>query len=115
MKTPKRDYKKARLCPATGDLDEYPVWEEEARWKRKNRVAQLKRSLHRYKHGTNLPFYCHELHAYLLLQALHRPTEKASAKKWESYIQKLSEIIAHLEESRTWAHLAKRRKQDEEA
>lgn len=86
-----------------------------ARWKRKNRISQLKRSLHRYRDCTKLPFYCHELHAYKLLQELNRPTEKSPVKKWESYVLELSGIIAHLEEARTWAHLAKRRKQEEEA
>lgn len=88
---------------------------EHARWKRKNRIAQLKRSLHRYRDCTNLPFYCHELHAYKLLQELNRPTEKSPAKKWESYVLELSEIIAHLEEARSLAHLVKRIKQEEEA
>lgn len=110
MKTPKR-YPATMSVYVTKD----ELYEDRARWKRKNRVKQLKRSLHRYKHGTNLPFYCHELHAYLLLQALHRPTEKSPVKKWESYVLELSGIIAHLEEARTWAHLAKRRKQEEEA
>lgn len=86
-----------------------------ARWKRKNRIAQYKRSIHRYRDCPNLPLYCHELLAYKRLQELSRPTEKAPVKKWESYVLELSEIIAHLEEARTWAHLAKRRKQEEES
>lgn len=85
-----------------------------ARRKRKNKLARLKRSLTRYKHGTNLPFYSHELHAYLLLQQLSRPSENAAVKKWGSYILELSAICEHIEEAIAWAHYAKRRKQEKE-
>ena len=102
----------AAYCPFEGPTQ---TAFEHARWKRKNRIAQLKRSLHRYRDCTNLPFYCHELHAYKLLQELNRPTEKSPVKKWESYVLELSEIIAHLEEARSFAHLVKRIKQEEEA
>jgi hypothetical protein len=119
MKTPYREYPLyARdINPENGDviMGELNPPLYDARWKRKNRVTQLKRSLHRYRDCTNLPFYCHELHAYKLLQELNRPTEKSPVKKWESYVLELSEIIAHLEEARTWAHLVKREKQEEEA
>ena len=118
MKTPKRDYKTpANQLAQDIEPDFFAVNydSQEARWKRKNRVKQLKRSLHRYRDCTNLPFYCHELHAYKLLQELNRPTEKSPVKKWESYVLELSAIIAHLEEARTWAYLSKRRKQEEEA
>ena len=117
MKTPKRHYELTTMehC-ATERVWDRPQEEVSAqRWKRKNRVAQLKRSLHRYRDCTNLPFYCHELHAYKLIQELNRPTEKSPVEKWESYVLELSEIIAHLEEARTWAHLVKRVKQEEEA
>lgn len=113
MKTPKRVY--ISMGGDTEDAITSRKMKKCARWKRKNRIAQLKRSLTRYKHGTNLPFYCHELHAYLLLQDLTRPSENASVKKWGSYILELSAICAHIEEAIAWAHFAKRRKQEEEA
>ena len=117
MKTPKRHYELTTMehsaCERVWDRPQEEVSAQ--RWKRKNRVKQLKRSLHRYRDCTNLPFYCHELHAYKMIQELNRPTEKSPVEKWESYVLDLSEIIAHLEEARTWAHLAKHRKQEEQA
>lgn len=116
MKTPKRTAVIVPLNPEDWSFDPpHHAGDMLARWKRKNRIAQLKRSLHRYRDCTNLPFYCHELHAYKLLQELNRPTEKSPVEKWESYVLELSEIIAHLEEARTLAHLAKRIKQEEKA
>lgn len=47
MKTPKRDYKGELVCPATGELNEYVTEVQETRWKRKNRTAQLKRTIAR--------------------------------------------------------------------
>ena len=67
-----------------------------ARYKRKNRVKQLKRSLQRYKQGENLPFYCHELHAYKLLQELKYPGKKATADDWGRYRGALNRIRIHM-------------------
>lgn len=47
MKTPKREYKGSLVCPATGELNEYVTDVQETRWKRKNRVKQLKRTIAR--------------------------------------------------------------------
>lgn len=67
-----------------------------ARYKRKNRIKQLKRSLQRYKQGENMPFYSHELHAYLLLQELKHPGKKATAQDWGRYRGDLNRIRIHL-------------------
>ena len=45
MKTPKREYKKYYLDPATGEPDEWVLGNIDARWKRKNREAQYKRTI----------------------------------------------------------------------
>ena len=45
MKTPKREYKKYYICPATGEPDEWTLGNIDARWKRKNRVKQLKNTI----------------------------------------------------------------------
>ena len=45
MKTPKREYKKHYICPATGEPDEWALGNIDARWKRKNRIAQLKHTI----------------------------------------------------------------------
>lgn len=47
MKTPKREYKKYYICPATGEPDEWTLGNIDARWKRKNRVKQLKNTIFR--------------------------------------------------------------------
>lgn len=98
MKTPKRHYELTTMehC-ATERVWDRPQEEVSAqRWKRKNRIAQLKRSLHRYRDCTNLPFYCHELHAYKLLQGLKKPDKKASVNKWNFYTQRLLDIQSHI-------------------
>lgn len=47
MKTPKREYKKYHICPATGEPDEWALGNIDARWKRKNRIRQLKATIAR--------------------------------------------------------------------
>ena len=69
---------------------------EHARWHRKNRIAQLKRTINRYRDCTNLPFYCHELHAYKLLQELKKPDDKATVNNWNFYTQRLLDIQSHI-------------------
>lgn len=99
MKTPKRHYKSPVNQLAQDiepDFFEADYNKQEARWKRKNKIAQLKRSLEKYKYGTNLDFYSHELHAYMLLQELKKPNKKASSNKWNFYTQRLLDIQAHI-------------------
>ena len=83
MKTPYREYPlyERDINPENGDIimGELNPLLYDTRWKRRNRVKQLKQSLKRYKYGTNLDFYSHELHAYMLLQELKTPGKKASA------------------------------------
>lgn len=96
MKTPCREYPlyERDINPENGG--ELNPLLYDARWKRKNRVKQLKRSLQRYKYGTNLDFYSHELHAYILLQALKRPGKKADSNKWNFYTRRLLGIQEHI-------------------
>lgn len=72
---------------------------EHARWKRKNRVKQLKRTINKYRDGTNLTFYSHELHAYKRLQELKKPGKKATSDDWGVYIRSLKTIHCHLEQA----------------
>jgi hypothetical protein len=87
MKTPKRKF----------GLDKKWTCYQQTRWKRKNRTAQLKRSLTRYKNATNLPKYSHELRAYKLLQNLKKPGGEATMFEWTSYIHRLQEITFQME------------------
>lgn len=99
MKTPKRHHKSSTNQLAQDietDFFEADYNTQEARWKRKNRVKQLKHSLQRYKHGTNLDFYSHELHAYILLQELKKPDKKADSNKWSFYTHRLLDIHEHI-------------------
>lgn len=96
MKTPKRNKENgygAAYCPFEGPTQ---TAFDHARWKRKNKIAQLKQSLRRYKYGTNLDFYSHELHAYILLQELKRPSKKADSNKWNFYTRRLLDIQSHI-------------------
>lgn len=97
MKTPKRDYKAYHWlpdCAERPDLHELESIKENTRWKRKNRVRQLKRSLRRYKNGDFL-FY-REKQAYLLIQKLRKPTKKDNLAAWDKYTFALLEIAEHI-------------------
>ena len=65
---------------------------EHARWKRKNRIAQLKRSLLKYKEGTMLDDQYDLYLAYRWLQRLKKPNKGADSRSWENYIYKLRAI-----------------------
>ena len=89
MKTPKRE-----LGMSLFDLFAEPEKAEVkfARYKRKNRVKQLKRSLHRYKNGTMLGGQYDLYLAYRWLQRLQKPNEAADSARWENYYYKLGAI-----------------------
>lgn len=70
---------------------------KESRWKRKNRIAQLKRSLSMYKGGDFLPWYTAERHAYILIQKLRRPSDEADVNAHNTYTQALKEISRLIE------------------
>lgn len=63
--------------------------QDRARWKRKNRVKQLKRSLKRYKHGTMLPKLEALRSAYTQLQYLRKPKNTEDWTKWDFYLSQL--------------------------
>lgn len=97
MKTPKRYMNKPLpMLPEDNVVDDWVIEIWCARAKRKNRIAQYKRSLHRYKHGTNLGFYCHEWHAYKRLQDLRKPGKKAKPDDWSRYMKELQQIKLHI-------------------
>ena len=98
MRTPERHYELTTMehstCSRVWDRAQEHVSAQ--RWKRKNRVKQLKRTINKYRDCTNLPFYCHELHAYKRLQELKYPGKKATADDWDIYISFLKTIHCHV-------------------
>ena len=58
-----------------------------ARWKRKNRIKQLKRSIEKYKYGTHLRGSV--LAAYRHLQSLVEPRMNAPISEWVAFIKEL--------------------------
>lgn len=94
MKTPKRtpwQHTPQPCIKADGELRAC-VNEQHSRWKRKNRINQLKRSLERYKYGTMLDDQFDLYLAYKWLQRLQMPSKDADSKSWEYYRYKLGAI-----------------------
>jgi adenine C2-methylase RlmN of 23S rRNA A2503 and tRNA A37 len=87
MKTPKR-YPATMSVYATRD----ELRQDRARWKRKNRVKQLKQSLHKYKEGTMLPKLMHIRFAYKWIQELKKPKQNAEVICWYTYLSELKAI-----------------------
>lgn len=95
MKTPKREYKTPENLLAQdieADFFEPDYHTQDARWKRKNRIKQLKRSLCKYKYGTMLDDQFDLYLAYKWLQRLKKPSNDADSKSWEYYRHKLGAI-----------------------
>lgn len=102
MKTPKRE--REDIVPIDepvydcmgGICDIYSNWEPvhiaHARWKRKNRVKQLKHTIRKYKEGTMLPELVHIRYAYKWLQKLKKPTPNAEVICWHTYLAELKTI-----------------------
>lgn len=84
MKTPKRH----------SDTPDLIDKRDCARWKRKNRIAQLKRSLEKYKDGAHL--YGSVGAAYRRLQGLVKPGKKGTIKQWLHYMRELQRIQEHI-------------------
>lgn len=57
-----------------------------ARWKRKNRIKQLKRTIQKYKDGTMLPELSHLRIAYKWIQKLKEPKSDSPISAWQSYL-----------------------------
>lgn len=89
MKTPKR-YPATMSVYATRD----ELRQDRARWKRKNKIAQLKRSLEKYKYGTHLSGSVAA--AYRRLQSMVRPGRHAAFTKWANYLNELHQIQEHI-------------------
>lgn len=84
------------------------------RWKRKNRVKQLKRSLERYKEGTMLYDHFDLYLAYKWLQRLKKPGKAADSKSWENYIHHLGAIRGVIVYARKEAEKALQKAQERE-
>lgn len=88
MKTPKRYMNKPLpMLPEDNVVDDCVIEAWCARAKRKNKIAQLKRSLGKYKYGTHLSGSV--VSAYRRLQCVVRPGRHASVTKWANYLNGL--------------------------
>lgn len=97
MKTPKRDYKTpANQLAQDIEPDFFAVNydSQKARWKRKNRVKQLKRSLEKYKYGIHLSGSVAA--AYRRLQRLVIPDKNATIAEWANYLNELRRCQEHI-------------------
>ena len=91
MKTPKREYKKYYIDPATGEPDEWTLGNIDARWKRKNRIAQYKRTIARLTEENN------HLRTLLSLRIQHEYLEsQKAALEWAA-----KHISAHIHQAET--------------
>lgn len=94
MKTPKRtpwQHSTQPCLKADGEL-RCTITEQATRWKRKNRVKQLKRTIERYKRGTMLDGQFDLYIAYKWLQRLKMPSKDADSRSWKDYRYKLGAI-----------------------
>ena len=92
MKTPKR-YPATMSVYATRD----ELQQDRARWKRKNRVKQLKRSLEKYKDGTHLRGDVGA--AYRILQCLVHPGKKAPLTEWLTFMRELQIVQTRIQDA----------------
>ena len=91
MKTPKREYKKYYIDPATGEPDEWTLGNIDARWKRKNREAQLRRTIARLTEENQ------HLRTLLTLRIQHEYLEsQKAALEWAA-----KHISAHIHQAET--------------
>ena len=98
MKTHYREYPlyEGGINPENGDIvmqELHPLLYD-TRWRRKNRIAQLKRSLEKYKHGTHLSGTVAA--AYRRLQCVVRPGKNATLAEWANYLKELRRIQEHI-------------------
>lgn len=98
MKTPKRTYTSNFL--EYGD-EYYGIHSQRkketfSRWKRKNKIKQLKRSLQRYKRVENLPFYTPILRVCQNMIDLKLPGNNPTMEERFGYILRLEDIIIRI-------------------
>ena len=90
MKTPKRKEVIVPLNPEDWPFDPpHHAGDLLARWKRKNRIKQLKRTIQKYKTGTMLSELRHLWIAYKWLQKLKKPKSDAPISAWLSYLNEI--------------------------
>lgn len=88
MKTPKRHHKLTTMEHSCTEK----VWDysqeqvNSQRWKRKNRIKQLKRTLQKYKKGTMLPELSYLRIAYNWILKLKEPKSGAPISAWRTYL-----------------------------
>lgn len=93
MKTPKRTKGLVPLNPEDWPFDPpHHAGDLLARWKRKNRIKQLKRTLQKYKKGTMLPERSLLRVAYKWIQKLKKPKSDAPSSSWRSYLSEIRSI-----------------------
>lgn len=78
------------MLPEDNVVDDWIIEIWCARAKRKNKIAQLKRSLEKYKYGTHLSSPLAAI--YRRLQCVVRPGKHASSIKWANYLNGLRMI-----------------------
>lgn len=84
MRTPKRH---------NGDLPLANIFaQRHSRWKRKNRIKQLKNTIQKYKDGTMLPKLKPIRLAYKWIQELEKPKADAPVTCWCEYLSKVKSI-----------------------
>ncbi len=92
MKTPKRTPRQHEYYWKDNGELRATIQDQATRWKRKNRIAQLKRSLQRYKRIEHLPFYTPIWQACRYILDLKYPGKKATLNDWNRYMRELEEI-----------------------
>ena len=94
MKTPKRHHELTTMEHISTEKvwDYSQVQVNSQRWKRKNRIKQLKSTIKKYKCGTMLPEFRPIRIAYRWLQKLKKPKSDAPLSSWLSYLNEISSI-----------------------
>ena len=114
MKTPKRDYPiyyEHGINPENGDLIMEALAPElyEARWKRKNRIAQLKRTIARLTAGENLAPELQTAYRFMRL-AMSKERRNADELRFIQCLQLLAKHFSILAIEQMDSVLNKRRK-----
>lgn len=81
------------------------IIEQTTRWKRKNRVKQLKATIARCN-GSHLPKWSPVHHAFCILKRMNHPDRKAPHTAWAHYLDELELVRQHIHYAILQAHLA---------
>lgn len=112
MKTPHRDKEGVLHFEVLNHIGEtiectahYQQHHQHARWKRKNRITQLKRTIARCN-GSHLPKWSPVHHAFCILKRMNHPDRKAPHSAWARYLDELELVRHHIHYAILKAHLA---------